>query len=486
MAVPVGMVAGLSLALQPVAAMEQAIRVETPSAPLPGTPAIRPPMPPPVPRLAPREPTAPPRWQMVEEPAPSRWAGPDATGAAAGVPSPASTALSWELVVPVVADSPEQPAAAEPQIAAEPTWEPILPGEEITPADVARQVEAEEAARQEALAELEPQQPEPTFGGFRDLYRGKRWYPSISTIVPMGFGPSGFMAGIGFSGADCRPESRTCTRFSSVSAESIREVGEAVLDGYLGFGDSSKSVGVLITQTSGGTYRASERGNTFERMQTGFALSRNFGPDTALKLGAEGALPWDQQEYEQAFQIEVPKSAFAVISHRIRLKGDPAEAQADPGANPEPIRWFPDLYLTAGLGNGVFRPSDAVIRSQIREVKRAGCWNAPCTNERVKRALTQGTEWGTPYPIGAIALAITDQLNLITEWTGRNLNLSVSIQPFRNIGFTITPGIGNLVRNSDYNNGFAKDNIDCQGCDFGNAVTDRPIFYLRSMISFRF
>ncbi len=484
-------VAGLALTLQPVAAMEQAIRVESPSGPLPGPPAIRPPIPPLGQREATREPSAPPRWELVEQEPPSRWAAPSATSPTAAAASPAPpSALNWQLVVPPVAESPTQPPAARPEIASAPTWEPILPGEEITSADVAREVEAEEAARQQAAAELEPEPPQPTFGGFRDLYRGERWYPSISTIVPMGFGPSGFMAGIGFSGADCRPESRTCTLYSSVSAESIREVGEAVLDGYLGFGDSSRSVGVLITQTSGATFRASQRGTLFERMQTGFALSRNFGPDTALKLGAEGALPWDQQEYEQAFNIEVPKSAFAVISHRIRLNGDAAEglteADTEADRNRNRIRWFPDLYLTAGLGNGVFRPSDAVIRSQIQEVKRAGCWNAPCSNERVRRALTQGTEWGTPYPIGAIALAITDQLNLITEWTGRNLNLSLSVQPFRNIGFTITPGIGNLVRNSDYNNGFAKDNIDCQGCDFGNAVTDRPIFYLRSMISFRF
>lgn len=348
------------------------------------------------------------------------------------------------------------------------------------------------------MVSLEPTLPEPTFGGYRDLFRGKRWYPSISTIVPMGYGPSGFMAGIGFSGADCRPESRTCTRYSSVSRESIREVGEAVMDGYLGFGNANKTVGVLITQTSGATYRASQQGTLFTRMQTGFAMSRNFGPDTALKLGAEGAIPWDQQEYEQSFNIEVPKSAFAVISHRIRLNGKNANGKENRGRQgdtlvpavaelkPDRLRWFPDLYLTAGLGNGMFRPSDAVIRSQIRAVKKAGCWNAPCTNERVRRALTQGTEWGTPYPIGAIALAITDQLNLISEWTGRNLNLSLSIQPFRHIGFTITPGIGNLVRNSDYDNGYAKDNNSCQGCDFGNAVTNRPIFYLRSMISIRF
>jgi hypothetical protein len=463
----------LALIVRPASAMDQAIRLESPVGPSPGTPTLPQPVP------AGREVSSPPPWELVEQAQPSSWS-PTAPQSAI----PEQSGLSWELVVPEADEAPEDSAASQPLAAAGPIWEPILPGEEFTSAEVAHEVEAEQAAREKALASLEPEQPEPTFGGFRDLYRGDRWYPSISTIVPMGYGPSGFMAGIGFSGADCRTESRTCTRYSSVSIESIREIGEAVLDGYIGFGDSSKSLGVLITQTSGGSYRASQRGNLFERMQTGFALSRNVGPHTAIKLGAEGALPWDQEEYEQAFQIEVPKSAFAVISHRIPINSNATETA--PETDSDRIRWFPDLYFTAGLGNGAFRPSDAVIRSQIREVKRAGCWKAPCSSVRVKKALTKGTEWGNPYPIAAIALAVTDQLNLITEWTGRNLNLSVSIQPFRDIGFTITPGIGNLVRNSDYNNGYAKDNSNCQGCDFGNAVTDRPIWYLRSMISIRF
>jgi len=42
------------------------------------------------------------------------------------------------------------------------------------------------------------------------------------------------------------------------------------------------------------------------------------------------------------------------------------------------------------------------------------------------------------------------------------------------------------VRNSDYNNGFPTDNRNCQDCDFGNAVTNRPIWYLRSMININF
>jgi len=346
------------------------------------------------------------RWELVE-PAPSREEVRTPTPAAVPQANRETAGLNWEMVVPDDGAQPVTPAAPEPLVASQPTWELVLPGEEFSSADVAREVEAQEAAEREALAQMDPVPAEATYGGFRDLFRGERWYPSISTIVPMGFGPSGFMGGVGFSGADCRTESRTCTEYAN-SFESFQEVGEAVLDGYLGFGDSSKSIGVLITQTVGSTFRSGQRGDYLDRMQTGFALSRNLGPNTAIKLGAEGAIPWDQEEYELAFNIEVPKSAFAVISHRIPLKKEVPALFSD--FEKEPIRWFPDLYLTAGLGNGVFRPSDAVIRSQIRQLKKAGCWRAPCTNLRVRRALTRGTEWGNPYPIGAIALAVTDQL----------------------------------------------------------------------------
>ncbi len=472
--------------------MDQAIRLESPSEPAPGAPAIRP-----LATPTPRETSAAPRWELVEQEPPSRWASPPppppvpAAAVSAATPSSRSSSLSWELVEPAAAPTAASPPAqAEPKATAKeqliavagPTWEAILPGEEITAEDVAQAVKADEEVRQEATANLAPPPVEATYGGFRDLYRGNRWYPSISTIVPMGFGPTGFMAGIGFSGAECRPESGTCTRSSKGSAESAREESEAVLDGYLGFGDSSKTVGVLITQTSGSSARSAVRGSFFERMQTGFAVSRNFGPNTALKLGAEGALVWDRDQYFSQFNsAEVPKSAFAVASHRIPLVPVGADATAPPLR-----RWFSDLYLTVGLGNGVFRPSDDVIQAQIREIKRAGCWNSPCPPERVKKARIRGSEWGDPSLIAALALAVTDQVNLITEWTGRNLNVSMSIQPFRRIGLTITPGIGNLVRNSDYNNGYPKEAVGCDNCDFGNLVTNRPIFYLRSMISVKF
>jgi predicted component of type VI protein secretion system len=89
---------------------------------------------------------------MVEQEPPSRWDAPSGSSPLAGASSPVSHSLSWELVVPAVAASPSQPTAAHPEIAAQPIWEAILPGDEITSADVAREVEADETARQRQQA----------------------------------------------------------------------------------------------------------------------------------------------------------------------------------------------------------------------------------------------------------------------------------------------------------------------------------------------
>jgi hypothetical protein len=359
-----------------------------------------------------------------------------------GPPPPVSTGLRWEAVpvAPKAAGTPTPDTAATPAGSASPAapaWQPVAAGEhiEVLPdGSIAGEPEPEPIPVAAAPTL-------PTYGGFRDLYRGDRWYPSISTIVPMAFGPKGFMAGVGFSGSDCTIESKQCINYPTITSESIRDVGEAVLDSYIGFGDPTRAVSVLVTQFTQNTIRAGERGDFLNGNQTGFAISRNLGPNTAIKLGAEGLIRWGGSGNEAA---DRPKSAFGVISHRIPLKPPPTDPFDDG------IRWFPDLYLTVGAGNGQFRPLDQVISAQIQSAKDAGCWFTACSPEKTRDAFLKGTEWGRFYPIGSVALAVTDQLNLITEWTGRNLNVSVSWQPIREWGWTITPGIGNLIQNSDY------------------------------------
>jgi hypothetical protein len=130
---PAGLVALLALALQPAAAMEQAVRLESPPD---HAPATRQPVTPP----APSEVSAPSRWELVDEEPPSRWAAPaqpDAVPAADRSTLPTERAtLSWELVEPAVA---AQTEPLERQIVAAPTWEPTLPGEEISSEHLARE-----------------------------------------------------------------------------------------------------------------------------------------------------------------------------------------------------------------------------------------------------------------------------------------------------------------------------------------------------------
>lgn len=396
------MVAGLILALQPVAAMEQAIRVETPSAPLPGTPAIRPPMPPPVPRLAPREPTAPPRWQMVEEPVPSRWAGPDATGAAAGVPSPASTALSWELVVPVVGDSPEQPAAAEPQIAAEPTWELILPGEEITPADVARQVEAEEAARQEALAELEPQQPDLDAIQVMAMSRGitvnRKLYPDISLTVPNGFkrDPNHFLS-LSLDGTNQvrRVDFKGCR--GSSSCPDIEFNAELALL-------QTKTFSLELIYTVGNVVSDNNNPNAWEAQQLGFRIAGNITPTLGLAFGGES-------------QLELDDGYLPVDNPGAQLKGRTLYAVASTAIPLATRENPPILTLSLGVGNGYYG----------FDGRNAG-----------------DDQWG---PFGSISYAFNNRFGIAAEYSGYAFSAGISVRPIDQLPLTATLFVTDFLGN---------------------------------------
>ena len=399
---------------------------------------------------------------------------------ARAISSEAARSLQWTVVPNQHSSTAGASRSTEPSATVDsPTasstnlnWQPLTAAEiEQKEQSVKNELAAAENRREQPL--YPPKEQGDTYGGYRDLYRDNRWYPSITTIIPMGFGPQGFMAGIGISGSDCKPESKTCINYPNITTESLSEVGEAVFDTYIGFGDPQKAISVLVTNYSQGVYRAtggSGEKTYFGGNHTGLAISRNLWKGAAIKLGAEG---WFRENSPQA---DLPKSAFGVISQHIPLK------QSDPNTGEK--GWFPDLYLTAGLGNGLFRPSDAVISAQIQSAKDAGCWYTPCSPEKTREAFLKGTEWGTLYPIGSVALAINEQANIITEWTGRNLNISLSLQPIAEWGWTITPGIGNLIQNSDYGKNV---NIPaCPECDMGSAITTRPIFYIRSMINIKF
>ncbi|MFL0771062.1 MAG: hypothetical protein AB8B36_14540, partial [Prochlorococcus sp.] len=119
-------------------------------------------------------------WQPVAEPT-----------------EPSAEAVVWS---PVPADADSEANTADSSL----EWQALPAGDASLPPEViAEQNDPDETQIAQKI-------PEPTYGGFRDLYRSHRWYPSISTIVPMGYGPQGVMAGFGFNGSDCTIESKAC------------------------------------------------------------------------------------------------------------------------------------------------------------------------------------------------------------------------------------------------------------------------------------
>ena len=94
-----------------------------------------------------------------------------------------------------------------------------------------------------------------------------------------------------------------------------------------------------------------------------------------------------------------PKSAYGVVSQRIRL-------------NPDHRGWFSNAYLTAGVGNGEFRPLDEQVKASIASQRDAGCQtygyvpDQPCSPNTLRRAVLDAANYGELTPIGAAAIEV--------------------------------------------------------------------------------
>ncbi len=383
--------------------MEQAIRVESPSGPLPGPPAIRPPMPPPVPREALGEPSEPPRWEMVEQELPSRWAAPSATSPTAAAASPAPpSALNWQLVVPPVAESPTQPPAARPEIASAPTWEPILPGEEITSADVAREVEAEEAARQQAVAELEPEPPDLDDVKVMSMSRGitvnRKLYPDVSLTIPNGFkrDPKHFLS-LSFDGTNQVRRAEFIGCRGSSSCPDIEFNAELALL-------QTKLLSLELLYTVANVVPDNNNPESWTFQQLGFRVAANLTPTIGIAFGGES---------QATIDIYAP-----VDTSGAQLKGRTLYLVAST-AIPLAIRQnSPILILSLGVGNGYYGFDGS---------------NA------------SDSQWG---PFGSIAYAFNNRISIAAEYSGYAFSAGVSIRPFEQLPLTaslfVTDFLGNF------------------------------------------
>lgn len=333
---------------------------------------------------------------------------------------------------------------------AELVWEAVDPGA-IIAVDDQPSLEKDTAANEQSIPNAldTVEQNSATFANDRALWRNERWLPQISSDVPIGYGPSGIMTTLALKTIDCTT-SGICRGTSDWNdyLDQIQNFGEAQYDFSLGFGDSENALGLIATFSleetkiplgTRNTQDSASDQNFLDEYYIGLHLARNIGLDTSVRVGINNWIDVKKCGSSCGF----PKSAYGVVSQRIRL-------------NANSKSWFQDAYLTLGAGNGEFRSVDQKFKASVAAQRAAGCWTYGyykgnnCDSTTREQANNRSVSYGQLVPIGALAIEAYPGINLIGEWVSGNLNAGLSISPFKDTGIIFTSMWGSLIQNCDW------------------------------------
>ena len=368
-------------------------------------------------------------------------------------------------------------------------WKPIKPS---VAADIEKKIEEEAPIKDpanEAVAIQPPIMPSgATFANDKAIWRDDTWHPQISGTIPVGFGPTGLMVSGSIWAIDCITGAGFCSNPDNWEQykNQIEKSGEAQYNLSIGFGDAEKLVGVTVTTRIEETKLPFGERNTqgletdknlLDDYYIGAHISRNLGLDTAIKLGIDNWL-----DIRKCDDCGFAKSAYGVISQRIRIKDNQNSM-------------FSNAYLTFGFGNGQFRPLDELVLDGIRKQRDAGCAtpgftpDKNCSADTLTRASIRARSYGQINPIGALALETIPGLNLIGEWSGRNLNAGFSFRPFEELGLIFTGMWENMLPNCDWGCTISVSGVP-GGIDLKtslpNALTERPRFSFQASLDLKF
>ena len=158
----------------------------------------------------------------------------------------------------------------------------------------------------------------------------------------------------------------------------------------MGFANAKDIVGIDV----GLNLLSTVRSGVGNRMSLGVKVHKLFGDNWGIAVGADGIYTGTKP-----LDSDGNPSLYAVISHVWDLEGT----------------WFSDfksLTLSAGAGNEGFR-----LESDIRNNNK------------------------TIGAFGSAALRLMDQLAVIVDWPGQDLDVGVSVVPFKNFPLVLTPAI---------------------------------------------
>lgn len=207
--------------------------------------------------------------------------------------------------------------------------------------------------------------------------------PGITVENPSGFGGAHGSISLG-------AVFQNRTRFTNSSDGSVGT--------SLSLGNPNTAVGATATLTSFSLLegRGSE-GGFMDNGSLSFEVNRNLSDLSSVGIGVENLIPWGQQDSGT--------STYLTFSQGIPLRSDTRKP-------------FGIAYVTAGLGNGRFRPEEDFDPEN------------------------DGTQFNF---FGNATLQLLNRTNLIVEWGGQDLNVGLSIVPFANIPIVITPAIVDIT-----------------------------------------
>lgn len=161
----------------------------------------------------------------------------------------------------------------------------------------------------------------------------------------------------------------------------------------IGLGDARKAVGVELS------YALETTDDSFGEGGFNAKIHRQLGQDLAGAVGWNGFLNIGRNDFEQ--------SKYGVLTKVFRTQ----ESLNSP---------FSRVAVTVGVGDGQFRSNGA---------EKAGDNNINA--------------------FGNVAIRVVRPVSFIAEWTGQDLALGLSIAPFRNFPFVITPAVRDIAGGGD-------------------------------------
>ena len=257
------------------------------------------------------------------------------------------------------------------------TRQPLSENTTLAPAET-EQIEALRVF----LEPLDSSQLTELAGGIRTDEKGSLG-AGISLETPTGFGgaPNSFSVGV-------LVQDRT--RFT--------ESTDGSLSAAVSLGNPQTAIGVT---TSLAIFSLSKEGGSDagfgDNGSLSFEINRNLSDFSSVGLGVENLATWGVNDSGT--------STYLAFSQAFSLR----ENLNQP---------FGTAFVSAGLGNGRFRPEEDFDRED------------------------DGTQFNF---FGSAALQLIPRTNVILEWGGQDLNLGLSVVPFANIPILITPALVDLT-----------------------------------------